>query len=759
MHEQHHSAPDSGGGAFSVERILSAVRRRMIIVIAVPIIAAILSSLAVLTIPNRYDASAVVQIDPRKKTISNMEGVLSELKADAATVESEVEIIRSRLIALKVIDILKLREDAEFSRPPLWHRALVAVGLRQADLPEPVSQPTERGNSVNFDPITGMLGPDEPGKTMPVADEVAVAFAERLKVTRVRTTLLIDIRFSAESAVKAAKIANTIAEVYLAEQLQQKQEVAGHASKRLEEKLEVLRRNVAAAEAQVAQYKADNNIFDAEGQILGEKQLARLMEQTVVARNNTADARAKFEMAQRLSHSGKEVDGINDVLQSHTIRLLKEQLGKATGREAELATRYGQRHPEMQKVRAEVSEARSQLNAEIQRLAANLRNEVQVAEQRERELNQSLEALKSQDSLSKTASVRLKELQREADSSKALYESLLNRYKQTVETQSLQLPDSRIVEQADAPLFPAAPKRKQIVVLATLGGGVVGLLIAVLIEFMTFGIGRPEDVERVFELAHLASLPAASEGEPAKSALHDLRHMVADPNSTFAEAIRALRREVDVRRGSDGPRIIQISSTLPGEGSGIVASNLALHYALTGANVLLIDGDLRRAHLTRELAASRRIGFGEVIAHNYPYGQAILRDGSTGLNFFPAIGPAPSALAPPEVLGSRAAASLLHELKRQFDVVVVDSAPLLPVIDGRILADHADQIVFVMSWRRTPKQLARRALSSLGFNQSKLVGVVVNQVDQDILVDQQGGGFNAHRGSEWLASGARRDAA
>lgn len=323
MHEQHHSAPDSGGGAFSVERILSAVRRRMIIVIAVPIIAAILSSLAVLTIPNRYDASAVVQIDPRKKTISNMEGVLSELKADAATVESEVEIIRSRLIALKVIDILKLREDAEFSRPPLWHRALVAVGLRQADLPEPVSQPTERGNSVNFDPITGMLGPDEPGKTMPVADEVAVAFAERLKVTRVRTTLLIDIRFSAESAVKAAKIANTIAEVYLAEQLQQKQEVAGHASKRLEEKLEVLRRNVAAAEAQVAQYKADNNIFDAEGQILGEKQLARLMEQTVVARNNTADARAKFEMAQRLSHSGKEVDGINDVLQSHTIRLLK----------------------------------------------------------------------------------------------------------------------------------------------------------------------------------------------------------------------------------------------------------------------------------------------------------------------------------------------------------------------------------------------------------------------------------------------------
>lgn len=736
---------ESAGGAFSVERVFSAVHRRLKIVIAMPILAVLLGSLFAYSLSNRYDASAVVQIDPRKKSISNLEGVLSELKADAATVDSEVEIIASRLIALKVIEILNLREDQEFSRPSVLARMLTALGMRKPRPPAPVPPQSELGPTVNVDPLTGMLGPDKPGQTRPAPDEVAVAFAERLRVARIRNTLLIDIRFSAGTAVKAAKIANTVAEVYLSEQLRQKHEVNDHAAKLLGDRLASLRRQVGQTEQRIAQFKADNDIFDSEGQILGEKQLARLMEQTVMARNTTAEARAKFEFAQRLANRGSDFNDIADVLQSQTIRLLKEQFAKATGHEAELATRYGSRHPEMQKVQAEVADARAQLNAEIKRLVSNLHNEWQIAEQRERDLNASLKSLKSEDTLSKTASVKLKELQRDADSSKALYEALLTRYKQTVETQSLQLPDARIVEQADAPLFPAAPKRKQIVILAAIGGAAFGLMIAVFLEFMTLGISRPEDVERIFELAHLASLPGAVHDDQARSPLQDMRIMVGEPSGTFAEAIRALRREIDVRRAFDGPRIIEVATALPGEGGPIVASNLALHYALTGTRVLLVDGNLRLANLTRELASGRRYGLADAIANGFAPEDAILRDTSTGLSFLPAIGPAPTTVAAAEILSSRETAQALHRLKAQFDIIVVDAPPLLPVIDGRILADHADQVVFVMSWRRTPKQLARRALSSLGFNQSKLVGVVVNQVDEEILVDQNRSFSEMHR--------------
>lgn len=735
--EQQHNERQAGGGAFSVDRMLSAVRRRLRIVIATPIVVAALSSLVVLSIPNRFDASAVVQIDPRKKTIANLDDVMSGLKADSTTVESEVEIIRSRAISLKVIDLLDLRNDPEFSRPSLWRRMLDTIGISEPELPEPQPTQGEQEPTVNLDPITGLLGPKSPGNSRPVRDEVAVAFAERLKVTRVRATLLIDIRFSAGTAVKAARIANTISEVYLTEQINQKHKVAGHASKLLEEKLDGLRHSVTEAERSVAQFKAEHNIFDSEGQILGEKQMARLMEQTVVARNTVAEARAKYELALRLADKGDDGNSLADVLQNHTLRLLREQLAKVTAREAELSSRYGPRHPEMQKVRAEVGEAREQLMSEIRLLVPNLKNELQVAETRQSELERSLATLKSDDTLSKEASVKLKQLQREADSSKALYEALLSRFKQTVETQSMQLPDARIVEQADAPLFPASPKRKQIVMLATFGGGVLGVAIAILLELLTFGIGRPEDVESVFDLAHLTSLPAASADVPDNELL-DMRRMVAEPAGPFAEAMRELRREVDVRRAFDGPRIVQVTSALPGEGVNLVASNLALHYAMTGARTLLIDGDLRRAHLTRTLAPNRRAGLAEALSYGVPASHMILADSNTNLNFLPAIGTVPSQLAPPELLGSRAAEQALAQLKAEFDIIIVDAPPLLPVIDARVLADHADQIVFVLSWRRTPKQLAKRALASLGFNQSKLIGVVVSQVAEEILADKTG---------------------
>lgn len=738
---ERRSQAGQDSGAFSLERMASAVRRRLPIVILVPIMLSLLSIGFAMTLPNRFDASAVVQIDPRKKSISNLDGVMSELKADAATVESEVEIIRSRSIALKVISILDLRNDPEFTRPSPWSRSLAALGIKEADLPELPPTATVVGPTVNGNAITRYLGPELPGQTRPMRDEVAVAFAERLKVVRVRTTLLIDIRFSAEDAVKAAKIANTIAEVYLAEQLNAKHEVTNHAAKLLEQKLETLKQQLSDRERRVAQYKSENNIFDTEGQILGEKQLARLMEQTVVARNNTAETRAKFEMAQRLTDNGDSTAGIADVLQSHTVRLLKEQLAKATGKEAELATRYGQKHPEMQKVRAEVTEAELQLKAEVERLVTNLQNEYSIARQREQELTASLDKLKSEEVQSKEAGVDLKDLQREADTSRALYEALLTRYKQTVETQSLQLPDARIVEQADAPLFPASPKRKQIVAIATIGGCALGIAIALLLEFMTLGIGRPEDVERVFELAHLASLPStAGDGGLPAEPMRAMRLMLADPMSPFAEAIRALRREVDVRRAHDGARLVHVVSSLPNEGASIVASNLAHHYAMTGARVLLLDADLRRAHLTRQLAVGRQSGLAEVLARSTTFDAAILRDGATGLHFLPANGTAPVQLSPPELLASSDMKQLLGVLKQEFDVIVVDAPPLLPVLDARIVADHADQIVFVMAWRRTPKQIARRALASLGFNQNKLVGIVVNEVDGAILADESGVG-------------------
>ncbi len=725
-----------GGGAFSVERAFTAVRRRLHIVAMVTGLAVGLTGAAMWLLPNRYDASSLVQIDPRKKTISNMESVLSELKADAATVESEVEIIRSRGILLKVIEILGLRKDPEFAKPAGFQPFIENLQLGRNLLSRPVAPEKSELLRIDKDPIARLVGTTEPGKFEPERDEVAVAFAERLKVTRVRTTLLIEIRFSSGDPVKAAKIANTIAEVYLADQLDGKKKASGFATGMLERKLEEMRGEVADSERKVAHFKADNNIFDSEGQLLSEKQLARLMEQTVVARNSTAEAQAKYQQAQAMLKNGETNDAIKDVLESHTIRLMKEELGKATKRAAELETRYGPRHPEMQKVRAEVADASRQLRAEIDRLASNLKNEFEVAHRREADLTRNMTSLKEQEATSKEASVKLLELQRESSTSKQLYEALLTRYKQTAETEELQLPDARIIEQADVPLFPAAPKRQQMTIIALFAGLVGGLGIVLIMEFAVSGISRPEDAERAFDIAHIASVPDIGDtAAEDQNSMRAIRLLLAEPRSVFSETIRGIRREIDLRRSSAAPRIILVASSLPGEGSDVIASNLANHYALTGNRVLLIDGDLRRAPLTRRLAPARSIGLLDVLSGGYPVESAILHDGSTGLSFLPAMSPTPLQPASPELLAAPQMDAVLRHLKRQFDTIIIEAPPLLPVIDTRILADYADQILFVVAWRKTPKQLAKKALHSLGINHDKIAGVVINRVDQVALED------------------------
>lgn len=729
---------DGSGGAFSFERAFNAVRRRLVLIGAIAATTTLLAVAIALVLPNRYEGVAVVQIDPRHKTVTQIDSVVEELRGDNASIDSEVEVLSSRAVALKVIDILNLRDDEEF-RPRSPVRGIFAflglAGYLPAETAHSAASREPTLSRLDQDPNGTRVGRVQPGESTPEHDELAAAFQDRLKVSRVRMTLLLQVKFSAKDPAKAARIANTIAEVYLSNNLASKKQASGFATELLESKLQEMQQRVADAERKVAMFKADNNIFDSEGNILSEKELGRLMEQTVGARNATVAAKSKFENAQRLANGAGGTDTIAEVLDSNTVRVLKETVSAARKREAELATRYGPRHPEMLKVRAEVGETQAQLAEEIALQVANLRNEYVVAERNEMQMRQALTTLKEQEAATKESSVKLLDLQRDASTSKQIYESLLARYKQTSETQDLQLPDARIVEQADVALTPASPKRRQIVILGLFAGLGLGVLLALGLEFAAPGLSHPDDIERNLDVAHIASVPAIAAGRPGSDPLRSIRLVLTEPRGIFAESVRGIRRELDMRHRSGGPRVIMIASSLPGEGTDVIASNLAHHYAMAGQRVLLADGDLRRGHLTRKLAPQRTTGLLDSLIHQTPVERAILHDAATGLFFLPAMSPTPLETARPDMLASRRMADTVNALKNQFDIIILDAPPLLPVVDGRVLADYADQIVFVTTWRHTPKQLAKRALHSLGFNHDKVAGVVMNSVGQQALED------------------------
>lgn len=720
--KSHEREDEDGEAGFNPERIVSALRRRWRLVATVTTGAVGLAILVAVLLPNRYEAAATIQLDPRKKNISNIEGVVSDFTVDTVAIESETEVIRSRHIILKVIDKLDLRNDPEFTTPPLWKRVVDRVTSMSANALEKAIE------------LPAAVDPAKPRR-----DELAYQFAQQLEVRRVRNTLLIEIKFTSHSAEKAARIANTIAEIYVAEQLSDKAGVAERATGLLDERLESLRRRVAEAEHNVEKYKAQQNIFAAEGKILSERELGGLAEQSVLARNRTAELRARVERVRELQGTGPGIDAVADVLSNLTTNSLKGKIAEASRQRAELATRYGSRHPEMIKVEAELRDTRNQLHAEVMSLIAGLENEYAEARARQADLLGSLNAMKKDEIERRSANVKLNELEREAETSRQIYEVLLTRFKENAASQTLQLPDARIVEFADTPLFPSAPKRKQIVALATAGGFALALALALALEFSSPGIGRPEDAEQLLELEHISSLPRLvyCEDEP-EDKLRTTRLMVAEPTGAFAEAIRAMRREIDIRQDHDGPRVVLVAASLPGEGASVVASNLAHYYALTGDRILLIDADLRRSNLSRQLAPQRHGGIAETLAGATRPEDAILRDQLTNLHFLPATSGGPMSSGQAELLTSPKFPDLLRRLKGQFDVIVIDAPPLLPVIDTRIIADHADQIVFVMAWRRTPKQLARKAMKLLNVNADRIAGVVVNQVDSDVLSDDTG---------------------
>ena len=699
----------------SLGDIIAMLRRRVWLILAVTFVCGALAVAFAYSLTPIYEASATILVDNRKKSVLNpFEQVMNELPADTPTVESEVEMIRSNGVMLAVIEELKLRQDPEFvgvEKKP--NPILKALGLAEPKAPEKQLH----------------QNPDQPDR-----DEVLADFATRLKVQRKRNSYLIEVSFASQSAVQSARIVNAVVNAYIKHQLDAKMKQAGLASEWLAEKLERMRLAAVTADRKVAEYKSKNVLIDTEhGQRLDDKELARLLEQAVLARTQVAEARAKYEQVQRLMKSPGARTAIADVLDSHTVRMLKDNLVKATRREAELVTRYGDKHPELIKARAEVHDVEIKIDAEVDQILANYKSAYEVAANRERTLTQSLEKLKLAQTITNDVTVKLKDLEREAQSSKQVYEAFLTRYKNTVEQQTMQYGDSRITETATTPLNPASPKRKKIMLLGFAGGLGLALLLALALEMMQPGLARPEEFEAATKLTHLASIPRLEDAGKAGKTAETLRRnrlIVAEPEAQFSEAIRALRHSLDRKAAGRKRRIIMLTSALPHEGKSAITSNLAHHYSLSGARTLLIDCDLRRASLTRSLCTgSEDIGLLEALLQRRPIEEAILLDEATGLCFLPARGSSPPRVSVPEVLASQSLKGTLDRLRDQFDIVMIDCPPVLPVVDARIVADHVDQIAFLMRWKKTPKELARRAIRNMSGNGDKLAGLIVNEVD------------------------------
>ena len=703
---------DAGALLFSPDKIIAMAQRHYALIGAVIVSVIALGIGIAYTLPVKYEATTRILIDSRERKIVEMVDVLSGLESNTPTIESEVEIMKSRGIAFDVI------KHMEFANDPQYGGAfnLISRGVREV-------------KALLFT-LVGWDVEDLRGENPGLRGDLIDAYYAGLGVRRVRNTYLIEISFEASDPRNAADVANTIADFYLRHQLQAKIKAAGLATSWLELRINDLRKKVVAGEGEIEEFKLKHKMVDTEGHLLNEKQMARAMEQTVLAQSNTFDARAKYLQIRRLMENNRSIESIADVLKSPTIRMLKDRLAKVTQKRAELATRYGSRHPEMRKIAAEYIDVGRQLGQEVGRIVANLKNQFDEAEARENSLARSLGGLRAKSALSRKASVSLRELQREVKASRLVYEKFLERYRQTAEQEKMQLPDARIVEAALPPSFPSSPKRVRIIALAAGGGIVLAVLIVFLVEISRPGMGDPDELKSLLRISNVAPIPLIEgAGAHSHAPLGLMRHVVDDARSQFSDSIRELRYMLDAGQHPPGSRVIMVASALPEEGKSVIASNLAHHFASVGVKTVLVDGDLREPSLTRTLTPDGGYGMYECLRDNQLIDAAIVKDRMSGLHFLPAKGQAPLEVSPVDVLGSGRMLGAFDRLRDSFDVVVVDCPPVGLVIDARILAEQSDQLVFVCQWRGTNRTVAAKAYGDLQPDYRKFAVAAFNKMD------------------------------
>jgi exopolysaccharide transport family protein len=725
-------------GGIDIREFLRILRRRLIIVIATPIILVAAAVVFIKAVQPLYTATATVLIDLKRANVADPDRppVPANLPTDDAAVESQVMLIHSVAVLQRVVETLKLTEDPEFTPQP--------------GILDPV-----------LNPIRRMLSTPEPDTDR---DPEATAKArsvellqKRLKVERQRTTFLADIYVSAWDATKAARIANAIADSYFIEQVRSKYDATKIANDWLNRQIEDLRTRVVDADNAVADFRAANNLIAAQGVTVNDQQITDLNNKLIEARAQTAEARAKYDQARAIADS-RNAGAISEALSSETITRLRAQYGELTKNAADLSSRYGRRHPLVTAAIAQVRDTEQRINEEISRILEGRRHEFEVAEAREQSLRKSLEDLQDVSTVSGQAQVRLRELQRQADSSRILYESFLARYKETSAQESLEMPDARIVTRAEVPIRPSFPRPLLTIAFALVLGVALGGVLAMVADYIDPRIKSLQQAEVVTGIPSIAAIPIVNLRELARLARRGrrelqgydpklarllpaamqpplLRYAIDQPTSIFAEAVRAVRLAVQhaaqqkrgAARGERG-QITMVTSAVDGEGKTTLATNLAFSFAMMGVRTILVEGDLRSPALTRALCPRAPTGLVEVATDKTPLHQSILVDQSTSLSILPAPSPSNSGFLA-EFVFSNGMSAILQELRRHYDMVIVDAPPLIPLVDGRMLGEYADHIILAARWDRTPQDLLSRAVDHLEYVQDRVIGTVLTQVD------------------------------
>jgi succinoglycan biosynthesis transport protein ExoP len=709
--------PHGEESGFDFNEILRVVYRRYKTILAVALTVLVIGvGVTLLQVP-LYTATSLVLISPSKeRVVAASQDVLQTTAPDSASIDSELEVIRSRNLLGQLAD-----ELAKTPTPPPPRAGLQGVfAALQQPLPfmRPAAAPGDRS-----DPARAVLLRRE---------DTINQLSSAITAKRRRLSYVIEVSATDPSPARAALIVNKLAELYMNAQYEARFDAAKRANTWLSQRLAGLKDELAAKDAAVEQYKLQTGIITATADdktTFNDQEASALQTNLVAARADAAEKAVRLHQVQSVIAQGGSPDTIAGVASAGRLNDLRKQESEITQRQADLETRYGDLHPAVKKVRTELNDVRAQIAAETRRIVASLANESAVSQARLGAMASSSAAAKGAVASNNRSMVHLSELQRDATTTRDSYDSYLKRFQEIADSGSYKTNDVRLVANATVPKVPTSPKVRQSAITFAILGLLAGFGAAFGLERYQDVLSSAEDFERRLGVTAVTTMPELSRSELRKAAPQDptpAAYVLAKPMSAFVESLRVLRTAImyaDVDRKTN---VVAITSAMPTEGKTTTSFCLARVASLAGQSVVVVDCDLRRRSLQAFLPEKPTVGMIQVLAGEAQWRDVIRRDEASGAWILPS---AATNFTPQDVFSSVAMGRLLEELKASFDLVILDCAPVLAIAETRIIARRADTTIIVAKWARAPRKAVQAAIRQLNEAGAHVMGVALNGMD------------------------------
>jgi capsular exopolysaccharide synthesis family protein len=658
-------------------------------------------AIASMTTP-RFAATAALTLNVGKVKIVDYE-VVSRLPLESSTLRSEIDVMRSRSLNEEVNVKLGLIGDPAAAREA--HAWLS---------PWPYAARTMRALLGRYFP--GIVGEEPANNAAPMVTQSQFTdwLIGNLSATNDNRSLTIIVSFISESPERAAQIANEIAQTYLEDQVLAKTRATMRASDWLGERVTKIRQDLEKSEAAVDEFRRKSGLLPVKGDTIPGQRLADLNAQLTNAHVERTRAELRLQTARE---SGPET--LPDIFSSTMMQALRKDLTTINTQIADnqkYSTYY-----RLNALDAQAGVVRKQMNQEMSKILAGLAAEVQATRKKEADLTQSFQEMESQLGDAAHSGVRLMQLQREADANRSIYETFLARYKQAAEQESLAVPDARLISRAVPPEEPLYPNKLRFLLLGIVGGLAVGAALALARENFDRRIRQASRVESLTGIPVFGFLPKLSRWR----GLEPQDYPVKDPRSRFGTALVRIHAALGAPQLGDQKKVILVTSAQPGEGKTSFCAGLARSWARSRMRVLVIDADPYRSQLAAAFGASSCPAFGLNAEGRVRLSDIVQVDAQSGAHFIPAAKADDFHL----LLHSGGFTTLLEEARRAYDIIIIDTPPVMTSADAALIGRFADTCLFLVRWGHTSWDEMTAAIGFLRLCRVALDGIVLVGVD------------------------------